>query len=111
MQCLDPVSSLLCCHIFHLGDNGDDDNEPGKRHARDPAGYFVWRLVKFNCLENKITALLLMATMRVWFMMVVMVMIMIVTLVMVIYGCHLCDGSVPKADWLNDHHVKLHLHL
>ena len=24
---------------------------------------------------------------------------------------HLCDGSVPKADWLNNHHVKLHLHL
>ena len=26
-------------------------------------------------------------------------------------GDHLCDGGVPKADWLNNHHVKLHLHL
>ena len=26
-------------------------------------------------------------------------------------GDHLCDGGVSKADWLNNHHVKLHLHL
>ena len=26
-------------------------------------------------------------------------------------GDHLCDGGVPEADWLNHHHVKLHLHL
>ena len=43
--------------------------------------------------------------------MLLMVTIMVVVVVIVVYGEHLCDGSVPKADWLNDHHVKLHLHL
>ena len=40
-----------------------------------------------------------------------MVTMMVVVVVIVVYGEHLCDGSVPKADWLNYHHVKLHLHL